>query len=1195
MSYKSSAVGEFEETRTGNQASNTIKVGDTRPSKWRAMSTKYFGNNTLTGDEGTPVIHDAINCGNERVFGEVNPVDTLKILPSKDDYGFVSNPHVDIGARAVSSFAENSGKYLPYFERPHVYIDGIEEGTPGKSFTPMTRYVSAHGRLFDTFKNKYKGKVSGAFTFGVGQYVTLTLVTPNEDISGIEYVIPQMVTYGKVTVNTMASRMDNENKKDYTRFPFPSFIFPFSIMTSDVDNTNIFDRYGSSFDDDMIGFTNSLNNRTGLASCTKNLFLDGNMFTDGLVAEHRGLVDEEEGGIYGLDTLALVNNYESHTFITYPDNSRLGNNFVNSLLDSFTIYPGDTLINDFFLQDLYNRSDGWFRSAYRYRNLKVFKFTGNTANDKITIKFKVTQIHNSQNTLNREDPVTGGFYHGGEGIYSLLPVEVCKNGTPVTEENGDYEQYYPYRQLDKDAPLDQSLISTFRYKAILWRSSLDEQALYCLITDRANVVSLVFVYDDGEYCTFPLNAESIMEIDNVNIKVKSVDLLYFTPYEKSILVTLDFNNIPRRYLLSIVNNKQYAIPEISTMNLHNNFRMTVRELEADEENVVLENQQESSNHSNSYKVSVDTPSAFSSNPFDHLFLAYQERVYNGEGHSLVPHNLNEVDSSLPVTNYPFDYQDFHYNSCYPEYRVTTPTVFLFGNKTHCQKSDLIDLTHDIGLTYVMYSPSLLTQGVGVHSHTVNLYEESIQLPMLYPYIYPMKNNNTEHTLIKLHNRDSYGIFRYDHDIFNDAIVGEVHKDNFFFNTHDDRQRYLWLNLHALAMCFLPEEPTSYLLDSVTIYKSLLRKKLMNINNTLSFTLFSVKYDYMIPYVGTIALFPSKKLGVGGVFNDIEPVEGLTGIDPTTGKIVNGYDLLSLNGQTYTTNEDAVYRSNYLFPYTSVKNEVANIGTLYPADGLVVSHTVGSYTFLGKGDAIEILFVDRNATVPIYSCTGDLVKYPLQVGNSIYFAYHTEREIVLATIRESKVFVNKRISISSTIDPNKAILFNKPELTYPVFLYEIEHTLKAIYLYDYGLSNVTLDNNSNIDIIHTSINNINQPPLFVSENKFSTIEPVVNTTNELTITSGNINLQYRDGYLFVITGIEVSTRHIGTSDGLMSLFLYNSFDNTPLFNLRDIVVDNSITLFEFIVDSSIRNVYYSIESQNLIINKIELVGYYVQIN
>lgn len=1215
MKYSNSDIGNLQSQKTGIEQTNSFSAVDTQLDKVDVLETRYFGNNTISGVEGKPVISEAVTANPDKVIGEIIPADVVSLSSVLDDINVWITPSAGDGLMATTVVCVDEdiqdwsnfhltppgqgGNKQPVCYDTSVFIFSDGGGSPfvNENFlSPLPFFTTVFGRSLDSLPSSPDPKRADYNSFGLGSTITLKLINPTIQ-DGNVLQIPCFPVYTKVRTDTYiySTARDGDTIENPLKrtMPFVSMTFPVLTFVSD-NKEDLLNMINDGANSGKVWFKNTILNDTEWSEAVIHpcLVRQGSAFDDEVI------VDADTGGVPTPTSL---------------ENTPLVCDELFNRINSINEYNSDGAKLLYSNKEIYTL-DGLQLDGRIYPNLKVFEYKGDGAPRNIEIDYAVSEINKCTNT--NKDSVTDYLWYAGEAVYTLVPVDVRVYDKTVISKNTDL-YFHDVDRLNKvgELPTDETIVSMkeiLAFNTIYSSSDNTNKIVVYAVTSKESpsgteYTKFVFGFYDSttEYTYTPGYSGGHTVTDYTSLVVRNVSVVNNSSDEKVFIIEYSCDNIEYSCSLSCIKVSGYSSIS-SVVNYSGLQDMWTVNLDYIDRDLSLLSDTESSlptpssHYANSYGVSLfsDGTGFFhggatdaASKPFTQfVIIAYQRLVLNGNGDLLF--NINHTKSIRKV-DYPF---------FIPPNKINTSSIFVWGNSCFAWKSPVVNLEHTCGLHYEQFLPSYRSKGHAEHMYTVPLYTESFSLPVLFPMLNVMKNI-AEHTLIKhgstdvrsLHNRHSHTVFRRDVQASDDnilfkAYVGMFYKDrdSLGFNTLTKSYDYTNLNAHLLSTYSEEGNRACYM----NKYRN--GRSYNNENYWLS------SY-YKSGHVGTIMVYPTKKLSSTGVFSDLDTVAQYNKLYFFNKQIVHGLSNALLSNVMYTIKDNKFYKASSMYKLTSTLDSNEDVGIL-SGEGNIKVYTVGAYVFIVKGENSEIYFQNENELVPVFADSGVIVDSPVVSGMEVYFAVQTTNTIKVYSI--SKLDVTSRNTITANGLKN-VVTFWSSKLVRPCIAYNTDKGsekrnlhFKAIYQAGIVTACDSVAYNTSLSIQRNKINGVSQPPIFIIDSDSWEAISIPNAAESMSIISSDIDLPEYKGMMYILTGIETDLIKWGSNQSTVSVSMYNSFNRTLIstitFSANDISALQGRIKYNLTPNVNIRRVYYKISSIGYKITGVRLTGYFTEL-
>lgn len=1209
MKYSNSDIGKLQEQKTGIEQTNSFNAIETQLDKVDVLETRYFGNNTISGVEGKPVISEAVTADPESIIGEVIPSGIISLETVNTNINTWINPTVSNGVMSTTlscsevslSDWDNTPFFNEYISDSNKWwcnsVSDYSSAGSGLFFfdeglSPLTFFVTVLGRSLDSLPSAGDPKRADYIGFGLGNKITIKI--PNATIKNKhKLVIPTFPVYTKTRVDTYiystAESSGIENKLKRT-MPFVSTTFP--VLTFVTDNKN-----------DLLNFSNDGSN-TGKIFF-KNSLLNDNLFSEAVA--HRPLIRTDE---------ALTDDIIADVTPALAFLNRTGNIIDNlfNKVGSINYYNKDNAKTIYTDEEIF-MLDGLHLEGRIYPSVNVLEYTGTGVSTDIEIDYIVSEVNKSSNT--NKDITTDYLWYAGEAVYTLVPTDLRVGGTTVSKKQVDLFYHDPDRidimsgvhNTGKVASLSSIEAYNTLYTSSDRKIKIIAYAINYVDNNEVSRKKIVFgLYDkDTEYIYTPSYYGSHDITDYRSLLVDSISLVTDKADEKVCLIEYHCDGTAYKCSLSCIKTSNFSTISsvVNYTNLQDMWTVTCDYIDNDF-SLIKDSEcvttRPSNGYANSRYLSViggdNGEDTYSLPLTNFLIFAYQNITLSGDGGLF----FNQAwGKAIRKEDYPF---------ILPPSTVKSSSIFVYGNSCFAWKSPVVNIEHTCGLHYELFLASYRNNGHAEHMYTVPLYTEAYSLPILFPLLMPMKNV-AENTLVKhcsndiqnYHNNHKHTVFRRIDGPYPHSSLAKYWKMfyashdviHFPFNQTTTAYDYTSLNVHLISTYDEGEESRASFMNK---YNNGIKYSYDENGTPTEFNLSSV---YKAGHVGTIMVYPTKRLSSTGTFTNLDTVAQYNNLSFFNKQIVHGLGTSVIDSVFYTIKDDKFYKASSMYKLTSTIDQTSEVGLL-SGGGSVKTYTVGAYVFIVKGSNSEVYFQSEQGLVPVFADSGVIVDSPVVSGMEVYFAVQTANTIKVYSI--SKLDVTSRNTITASGLKN-VVTFWSSKLVRPCIAYNTDEDLekcnlhfKAIYQAGVVTACSSIQYTTSLLIQRNKINGISQPPVFIKDGISYNVVSSANAANSMSITSSDIDMPEYKGMMFILTGIEVDLVRYGSTQSTVSVSLYNSFDRTSLgtttFSANDISLLHGRIKYNLTPNINIRRVYYSISSSGYKITGVRLTGYFTEL-
>ena len=1210
MKYSNSDIGNLQSQKTDIEQTNSFNAIETQLSKIDVLETRYFGNNTISGVEGKPVISAALTADPDKIMGEVLPADIISIEKIANDTNVWHPVVASIGTLTnTSSCSEvviNEGLshwVTESWDPAHgkwYCIETLDISSLGgvggnlnplsEQMSPMPFFVTVMGRSLDNLPSASDPKRADYVGFGLSDTVTVkickVLVQAGEKIK-----LPCFPVYTKTRVDSyIYSTIDNDGSVENAlkrTMPFVSTTFPVPLLVEDEYTIKIND------DGDQTG-----------KIWFKNNILSDTPWSEAVMHRHlcireRALTD------YVIETIPLPDE------IFYDRQAALFDNLFNKK-GSVCNFSKENLKVSYNQEEVCSL-DGMQLDGRIYPKVKVFTYTGQGAHVDLEIDYRVSNVYKTTNTNTQQ--LNNELWYAGEAVYALVPIAMRCTGAPaVTSDNIDLYLHDSDRvRISAENEVIEGVkeIKTFNniYASNDKNFKLTAYVVSYKETDNSLKEKIVFgmydtllgyTYTPAYYGTHPVT-------DYTSFFVRNINSIIDRSGEKVFVIEYSCDKIEYKCILSCLRaSEYYSISSIiNYTGLQDNWTVTCDYIDTDYsllKDSDAKTPVQSNGYGNEYGLSVCgyNTKTMLGNVCEYSLPMIKQKLFAYQKiDALLFNNISWR------TNWAKSIRDQDIGYCTPPNKITTSSIFVYGNSCLAWKSPVVNLEHTCGLCYELFLPSYRNTGHAEHMYTVPLYTEAYSLPVFFPLLHAMKNIE-ERTLIKhgnkdiksLHNRDTHTIFRRDPlKTFSDLqyMAGIFYKAPLATDTYNSISTafdYALLNNHLLSISDVPDNRNSF----SNSYRKGTGYQVDGIPEP-----YPRSICYRAGSVGTIMVYPTKALSATGVFTNLDTVQEYNAISFFNKQMIHGLSTASVNGKMYVVKDDRLYKASSMYKLTSCTNEAEDIGIL-AGSGSVKVYTVGAYLFIVKGQNSEVYYQTEQDLLPVSADSGVIVDSPIVSGMEVYFAVQTTNTIKVYSI--SKLDVTSRNIITANGLKN-VVTFWSSKLVRPCIAYNTDEGLekrdlhfKAIYQAGIVTACESIQYYTSLFIQRNKINGISQPPVIIMDGASYNVVSSANAANSMSIISSDIDMPEYKGMMFILTGIEVDLVRYGNTQSTVSVSLYNSFNRTLLstttFSANDISALQGRIKYNLTPNVNIRRVYYRISSSGYKITGVRLTGYFTEL-
>ena len=518
---------------------------------------------------------------------------------------------------------------------------------------------------------------------------------------------------------------------------------------------------------------------------------------------------------------------------------------------------------------------------------------------------------------------------------------------------------------------------------------------------------------------------------------------------------------------------------------------------------------------------------------------------------------------------------------------TTPALAVAGNNHYATKaSNSLFIRNDVGRPYFGWIKDKYVNKAHLEISDQNILWSDCQcLPVIFPCVIPFKSSDQMAIITPNVPSFYYSPFSVkDKPANSDLTVNIGIKTGLNYNKN-------------FAYAYFAEESMHGCLHTMT------NPAVLSIPNQNKLFNATKSSDLLEGSCGSLILLKSKRMTVGGVFDDLTTVNSILGTNFTTFDAVDGEARIPLDGSVFLQAGPALYKSlsanRYLYSSTtgllysgdssfdidqntgvSIPGGVGGFGSTF----FMGMYTVGSYTFINKQGYCEITYKTEQETVPIYADPGTIIEIPVTVGSSVFFGVVSEEEIRVFSIARGGNVVPRW---KGSCKDNTSMMFWSGDYGSAMFFTKNDSNNYDFYSISDNAVSVVHKNKVVIDIQRNRQGmNIGQP-LF--DNKKVDMDTDKHTS--FTLTSFDIKLPERQGQRFVLTGLVIQCKSLAGTPSL-NVSLFDSFSNASITTTFE--SDNS-GVYSYTVSPNInlQSVYYKIELTNIALRDVFFSGYYIE--